>query len=69
MGVVFACTHLVMHNDYAIKILSAEDLNDEYWTRFRSEAQALAKLNHPNIVAIYNMGVDGGQSTPSGCPA
>ena len=61
MGVVFACTHLVMHNDYAIKILSTEDLNDEYWTRFRSEAQALAKLNHPNIVSIYNMGIDRGQ--------
>ncbi|MBS1989315.1 MAG: serine/threonine protein kinase [Cyanobacteria bacterium SZAS LIN-3] len=61
MGVVFACTHNVLSNNYAIKILSSEDLNEEYWNRFRSEAQALAKLNHPNIVGIFNMGVDRGQ--------
>jgi serine/threonine protein kinase len=60
MGVVFACKHLVMGKTYAIKILSGEDLSDEYWNRFRAEAQALAKLNHPNIVGIYNMGVDAG---------
>ena len=61
MGVVFSCTHIVMKNDYAIKILNSEDLNEEYWTRFRSEAQALARLNHPNIVSVYNMGIDRAQ--------
>jgi len=63
MGVVFACKHLIMNQDYAIKILSGETLSSEHWERFRAEAKVLAKLNHPNIVSIYNMGVDN-----SSCP-
>jgi serine/threonine protein kinase len=61
MGIVFSCHHLVLGKDYAIKILSGEQLSKEYWNRFRAEAQTLAKLNHPGIVGIHNMGVDGGQ--------
>jgi serine/threonine protein kinase len=61
MGVVFSCKHLLMDREYAIKILSGEQLSEEYWQRFRAEAQALAKLNHQNIVGVHNMGVDAGQ--------
>lgn len=61
MGAVFACRHMVMHTEYAIKILSGEQLQQESWARFQAEAQALAKLNHPNIVSIFNMGIDAGR--------
>ncbi len=60
MGVVFACRHQILGNDYAIKLLSGEGLSEEHWSRFQLEAKALARLNHPGIVGIYNMGTDGG---------
>ncbi len=61
MGIVFACHHLGLGQEYAIKILPGEGLSDEYWNRFQAEAQALAKLKHPGIVSVYNMGIAGGQ--------
>jgi len=61
MGVVFSCRHEVLGNDYAIKLLHGDQLTEENWTRFQIEAKALAKLKHPGIVTIYNMGIDDGQ--------
>lgn len=60
MGVVFSCTHLVLQKDYALKLLMADELSREAWNRFQVEAKALAKLNHPGIVGIHNMGVHHG---------
>lgn len=61
MGVVFACKHLTLSSEYALKLLNGDDLTEEHWKRFRSEGLALAKLNHPGIVTIYNMGIEEGQ--------
>ncbi len=61
MGVVFACNHLVLQKAYALKILMADQLESDAWNRFKVEAKALAKLNHPGIVGIYNMGIDQGR--------
>jgi len=61
MGVVYACHHEVLGNDYAIKLLHGDQLTEENWSRFQIEAKALAKLKHPGIVTIYNMGIDAGQ--------
>lgn len=60
MGVVFSCRHVVLNREYALKIISGKNLNAETWTRFEQEARALARLNHPGIVGIHNMGVDAG---------
>lgn len=60
MGVVFSCRHLGLNREYALKIISGKNLNAETWTRFEQEARALARLNHPGIVGIHNMGVDAG---------
>ncbi|CAN5324711.1 hypothetical protein BH11CYA1_BH11CYA1_15600 [soil metagenome] len=60
MGVVFSCTHLVLQKDYALKLLLASKVSREAWSRFQIEAKALAKLNHPGIVGIHNMGVHKG---------
>jgi len=61
MGVVYACKHLIMNNEYALKLLNGDQLSEEYWSRFQAEAQALARLNHQGIVRVHNMGVDQGQ--------
>jgi serine/threonine protein kinase len=60
MGVVFSCTHLVLQKDYALKLLLANELSSEAWGRFQIEAKVLAKLNHPGIVGIHNMGIHHG---------
>lgn len=58
MGVVFHCQHLILGKEYALKILAADKLSSDSWTRFQSEAKALARLHHPGVVGIHNMGID-----------
>jgi len=58
MGVVFHCRHLILGKDYALKLLATDRLTPESWSRFQSEAKALARLHHPCVVGIHNMGID-----------
>lgn len=59
MGEVFAAEHKFIANRVcALKILTAPMVSARTWQRFEREARVLAKLNHPNIVQIYTMGVD-----------
>jgi serine/threonine protein kinase len=63
MGVVYKARHTRLDRLVAIKILPAE-VSDEpaFAERFAREARALAKLNHPHIVSIYDFGQTGEQS-------
>ncbi|MFZ3210348.1 MAG: protein kinase [Terriglobales bacterium] len=55
MGVVYRAHDERLDRDVAVKVLPAGALSDEAARRqFRQEAQALAKLNHPNIATIYD---------------
>ena len=56
MGEVFAAEDTRLHRKVAIKILSKLTAADpERRQRFEREAQAIAALNHPNIVTIYSV--------------
>ncbi len=55
MGLVYKVEHLIMHRILALKVLKTEQLSESAWLRFRKEAQAIARLDHPNIVKIYDM--------------
>ena len=63
MGVVYAGMDPRLHRKVAIKTIlkSAldEDTAREYTMRFDREAQAVARLNHPNIVQVYDFGAEG----------
>jgi len=54
MGVVYRARDEQLERDVAIKVLPAGTLADEAARkRFRKEALALAKLNHPNMATIF----------------
>jgi eukaryotic-like serine/threonine-protein kinase len=62
MSSVHQATDLILERTVAVKIL-AEHLSDDerFVARFRREALAVAKLIHPNIVQVYDTGVDEGR--------
>jgi serine/threonine protein kinase/dienelactone hydrolase len=61
MGVVYRARDERLERDVAIKVLPPGLLtNEAARRRFRKEALALAKLNHPNIAAVYDVGEQGG---------
>lgn len=48
-----------LDRDVAIKILKEQFAEDEDFVKgFRRESHSIAKLNHPNIVSIYDVGMD-----------
>ena len=53
MGVVYAASDDVLGRQVAIKLLHRRD--DESAARMRREARALARLNHPNVVTVYEV--------------
>ena len=56
MGEVYLAEDLELDRKIALKLLSFEYATDsEFIVRFKQEAKAAARLNHPNIVTIYEM--------------
>ena len=62
MSTVYRAVDRVLERTVAVKVL-AEHLSDDekFVARFRREALAVAKLVHPNIVQVYDTGVDAGR--------
>ena len=64
MGVVYEAYDPMIKRVVALKTIRRDQLTDEdsaqMINRFRREAQAAGRLNHPNIVSIYDFGEEGG---------
>ncbi|HJZ69112.1 MAG TPA: protein kinase [Blastocatellia bacterium] len=60
MGIVYRATDLDLHREVAIKVLPDKVSANEARERFMREARAAAALNHPNIVAVHDVGEEGG---------
>ena len=57
MGAVYRARDVRLDRDVAIKVVRADLLNDpEARTRFRREAQIVARLQHPAIVSVFDYG-------------
>ncbi|MFC7380595.1 serine/threonine-protein kinase [Sphaerisporangium rhizosphaerae] len=59
MGEVWRATDEVLNRPVAVKLLLAEAVGSSAATRFRQEAQATARLNHANVVSVYDFGQAG----------
>ena len=58
MADVYKAKDLLLDRPVAVKILHEQFKRDtEFIEKFHREAQAAAKLSHPNIVNIYDVGV------------
>jgi serine/threonine protein kinase len=65
MGAVYEGHDPALERRVAIKTLTSEAIADpESRSRFEREAKAAAKLSHPNIVTVYELGNFGGKEKP-----
>src|SRR5215813_3153795 len=61
MGEVFRARDTRLHRDVAIKVLPKDFVSDaDRLRRFEQEAKTLAALNHPNLLTVFDAGVDDG---------
>src|ERR1044071_10072778 len=63
MGEVYLAEDTRLHRKVAIKVLPAEAISDKDANqRLLREAQAAAKLDHPNICAVHEVAEDNGRA-------
>jgi serine/threonine-protein kinase len=60
MATVYLATDARLDRQVAVKVMHAELTTDaDFVTRFIGEAKSVARLSHPNIVAVFDQGSDG----------
>ncbi len=60
-GVVYAGWDPRLQRDVAVKVLRAPNASDAQLRRFAREARSLAKVRHPNVVAVHEVGHEQGR--------
>lgn len=56
MANVYCAKDLKLDRKVTFKVLKEEFIDDDFIKRFSTEAQAVAKLSHPNIANVYDVG-------------
>jgi serine/threonine protein kinase len=56
MGAVYRCHDPELDRQLAVKVVRAMGGQDKPGARLRREAQAMAKLSHPNVATVYDVG-------------
>jgi serine/threonine-protein kinase len=56
MGVVFLAEDLTLERNVGIKVVWPHLLDEMLRQRFQTEARAMARVNHKNVLAIYTIG-------------
>ncbi|MCZ6477481.1 MAG: protein kinase, partial [Gemmatimonadetes bacterium] len=60
MGYVYRARQKKLDREVALKVIAPQaEQQADFAERFAREARALARLNHPNLVAVYDYGQDG----------
>lgn len=59
MGIVYLALDEKLNRKVALKVLKMDviDPNSDLYQRFKTEAQTMAQLNHPNIIKIYSYNI------------
>jgi serine/threonine-protein kinase len=61
MGAVYRAHDPLLNRSVAVKTIAVGvGANQEFRVRFQREAQAVARLNHPNVITIYDFGEEDG---------
>jgi len=69
MGAVYKARQPALDRFVALKILPPSAAGDPgFAERFNREARALARLNHPNIISVYDFGQVSGVDAPAAAP-
>ena len=57
MGQVYLAHDTMLDRDVALKVMAAQIADDpELKSRFEREARAVAKMTHPNLVTVFDLG-------------
>ena len=59
MGIVYLARDPLLERDVALKLIGEDSLTPELRYRFLREARMVAKLDHPGIVSVYDIGEHG----------
>src|ERR1043166_8774928 len=66
MGQVYKVTHVSLKKTFALKVMNFGEMNTDpnRVTRFNREAEALAKISHPNVVVVTDFGIVRPENVP-----
>ncbi len=57
MGIIYRVRQLNLQTDRALKTIFTDRMSDEIWQRFEQEARAISRLEHKNLIKVFDYGL------------